>query len=116
LYARFTASGEAPGDTPRVRYMRSASSGESARAGSREPRETARARAEGAANEHDAAFGAERIANDDIVAAPDCCDEPASRDITWHIFHSQTRIGVPRRARAKYSLCGSHFAFERLKL
>jgi hypothetical protein len=94
-----------------VRYIRSASSGESARAGSREPRETARARAEGAANEHDAAFGAERIANDDIVAAPDCCDEPVRA-----IFHSQTRFGVPRAARAKYSLCGSHFAFERLKL
>jgi hypothetical protein len=96
-----------------VRYIRSASSGESARAGSREPRETARARAEGAANEHDAAFGAERIANDDIVAAPDCCDEPASRDIS---FTRKRDSGCHARLARNNSLCGSHFAFERLKL
>jgi hypothetical protein len=85
-----------------VRYIRSASSGESARAGSREPRETARARAEGAANEHDAAFGAERIANDDIVEAPDCCDEPASRDNkTWLSFTRKRDSGCHAQADAK---------------
>lgn len=95
--------------------MRSASSRDSARARSREPRETSRARAKGAVNEHDAAFDAARIANDDIVAHARLCDDrDAWRDKTWlafitHVSDSACQSGArPFRSRTIFTLQTSY--------